>query len=132
MMLVRTYIANSAIHGLGVFAAESIMKNSEVWRFDIDLSVVIEPQTWDAFPLHIQDWLNHYTFCHPSEPENMVLEADNGRFMNHSYTPNLDFSSKLSSIALRDISIDEELTYNYADLDFDLDPVMVTQNRLME
>jgi SET domain-containing protein len=115
MMLVRTYIATSAIHGLGVFAAEPIKKNSIVWRFDTELSVVIEPETLNTFPLHIRDWLNHHSFCHPSEPKNLIVECDDGRFMNHFDKPNLDMSSILNGIALRDIGIDEELTYNYAD-----------------
>jgi SET domain-containing protein len=43
MLLVRTRLAPSAIHGLGVFAAEPIARGAEVWRFtpgfDLDLAL---------------------------------------------------------------------------------------------
>jgi SET domain-containing protein len=33
MLLVKTYLDKSAIHGLGVFAGEVIRKGAKVWRF---------------------------------------------------------------------------------------------------
>src|SRR6185312_11978 len=33
MLLVKTYLDKSAIHGLGVFAAERIRKETKIWRF---------------------------------------------------------------------------------------------------
>ena len=33
MLLVKTYLDRSPIHGLGVFAAEFIRKGTRVWRF---------------------------------------------------------------------------------------------------
>ena len=41
MLLVRTYLDRSALHGIGVFAAELISATTVVWRFtpgfDLDL-----------------------------------------------------------------------------------------------
>ncbi len=33
MLLVKTYLGKSRIHGLGVFAGQSIRKNAKIWRF---------------------------------------------------------------------------------------------------
>lgn len=114
MMLVRTYVAPSLIDGLGVFAGEPIKKGQAVWQFETELSVVVEPELWSTLPLHVLDFLNKYAFRHPEKPDCLVVEADDGRFMNHSDTPNVDLSSRLHGTALRDIAIDEEMTCNYA------------------
>ena len=34
MLLVKTYVAPSAVHGLGLFAAEPIARGACIWRFD--------------------------------------------------------------------------------------------------
>ena len=33
MLLVKTYLDKSRIHGLGVFAAQPICKGAKIWRF---------------------------------------------------------------------------------------------------
>ena len=33
MLLVKTYLDKSSIHGLGVFASQVIRKGTKVWRF---------------------------------------------------------------------------------------------------
>ena len=33
MLLVKTYLDRSPIHGLGVYAAERIRKGTKIWRF---------------------------------------------------------------------------------------------------
>lgn len=40
MLLVPTYVAPSAIQGLGVFAAEPVTEGAPIWRFEpgIDLT----------------------------------------------------------------------------------------------
>jgi uncharacterized protein len=116
MMLIATYVGPSAINGIGVFTKEPITKGQEVWHFETELSLVIEPEKLSALPSPVRKFVKKYAFRHPKSPENLILEADDGRFMNHSIKPNLDLSSKMKGIALRDIDIDEELTCNYADI----------------
>ncbi|TIP79437.1 MAG: SET domain-containing protein-lysine N-methyltransferase, partial [Mesorhizobium sp.] len=41
MLLIRTYIAASAIEGVGVFAAEPISKGASIWRLDPDFDRMI-------------------------------------------------------------------------------------------
>ena len=33
MLLVKTYLDKSKVHGLGVFAGQSIRKGAKIWRF---------------------------------------------------------------------------------------------------
>jgi SET domain-containing protein len=46
----------------------------------------------------------------------MALDGDDGRFMNHAGSPNLDFSVPGVATAARDIEAGEELTCDYDDL----------------
>src|SRR5258708_3685748 len=40
MMLVRTYLSNSSIEGIGVFAADPIRKGDLIWRLDPKFDVL--------------------------------------------------------------------------------------------
>jgi SET domain-containing protein len=46
-------------------------------------------------------------------PGVVVLDSDNGRFMNHSLAPNTDFRIFDKGFALFDIAQGEEITCNY-------------------
>ena len=50
----------------------------------------------------------------------LVLESDEGRFMNHSPSPNTDFAGMNEGYALVDIPAGTEITCNYAEFDDDL------------
>ena len=47
----------------------------------------------------------------------MIVDCDNGRFMNHSLTPNTDFRIFDKGYALVDIAQGDELTCNYHEFD---------------
>lgn len=114
MMTVRCHLGPSAIEGLGVFATEDIPAGTVVWRFDrrFDQSF---PRAWLAEqPPHIQEFLERYGYPDHQDPSLWVLDADEGRFMNHSDAPNLDFSDPENGVAARDIAAGEELTCDYA------------------
>jgi uncharacterized protein len=114
MMQVNTYVAASPIEGVGVFTAEPIVKGQIVWCFDPLFDRLIPVADYEhARPL-VKDFLDKYAYPSPDNPGYLVYETDNGRFMNHFTTPNLDFSDDVAK-ALRDIAAGEELTCNYAD-----------------
>lgn len=114
MMMIRCYLAPSAIEGLGVFAAETIRRGTVAWRFDPSFDQVFSKDILAAQPPHVQEFLERYSYMHHQDPDLLVLDADEGRFMNHSDEPNLDFSAPLVGVALRDIAVGEELTCDYA------------------
>ena len=113
-MTVRCYLAPSAIEGLGVFTANHISHGELVWKFDPEFDQVFSLDYIKRQPEHIREFLERYTYAHPSDPTRIVLDSDEGRFMNHADNPNTDFSDPEYGVALRDISVGEELTCDYS------------------
>jgi SET domain-containing protein len=113
MLLVNTYVAASRIEGVGVFAAAPIPAGARIWRLDPEFDRLIPIETYETSPPHLKALLDRYAYPSPDRPGFLVYEVDNGRFMNHSETPNTDFSPDDSGIALRDIAEGEELTCDY-------------------
>ncbi len=114
MMLVRSYLAPSSIEGLGVFASEPIRKGDVVWKFDRTFDQVLSLDQVNTAPAHMRDFIERYSYAFHDDPGFVVLDADDGRFMNHADAPNLDFRDPVQGVALRDIAADEELTCDYA------------------
>lgn len=113
MLLVSTYVAASEIEGVGVFAAAPIKKGTMIWRLEPDFDRLMPAGAYDALPEAMQELLDRYAYPSPDRPGYLVYEVDNGRFMNHSDTPNTDFSTHGGGWAARDIAAGEELTCNY-------------------
>ncbi|HMA89662.1 MAG TPA: SET domain-containing protein [Burkholderiales bacterium] len=120
MLLVRTRLAPSAIHGLGVFAAEPIARGAEVWRFAPGFDLDLDPKALEAVPAQVREWLLVYGYLDP-RLQRFILCCDDARFINHSATPNLrpDFAREPHGVdlALRDVAPGEELTVDYALVD---------------
>ena len=118
MMLVRTYLSNSAIEGVGIFAAEPIRAGDVIWRLEPNFDVLLTGQEIENWPTHMDDFLDRYCYLHRDIPNTWVLELDNGRFMNHSeLSPNTNFEEFYVGHATRDIAPGEEITCNYFDFD---------------
>lgn len=117
MMLVRTYLAPSPIDGIGVFAAEFIPGGTRIWELNPVFDVFIHKSQLAGLPPHMQEFVQTYSFPHLELPDTVVIDSDNGRFMNHSEMPNTDFTVFEAGFALRDIYRDEELTCNYCEFD---------------
>ena len=115
MLLVRTYVAQSAIEGVGVFAAEPIARGTPVWRLEPTLDRLIPVETWrNAAPV-LKELLDRYAYPSADHPGHIVYDFDNGRFMNHADQPNTDFSADVGGVAARDIVAGEELTCDYGE-----------------
>ncbi len=112
MLLVPTYVTMSGIHGLGVFADKDIKKGERVWTFDPRWDHFIEDSEFGRLSKVQQKFLKIYAYHNHHHGTGYILESDNGRFMNHTTEPNLDFA-KLDGFALRDIKKDEEMTCDY-------------------
>ncbi len=124
MMIVPTYVGPSEIEGVGIFAAAPIKAGDSIWileeRFDLLLPAT-ELTTLSAIQ---RQFIERYGYPHMTRPGIIVLEFDNGRFMNHSDAPNTDFRNAEIAWATRDIAEGEELTCNYAEFDpsFEMQP----------
>ncbi|WP_068469599.1 SET domain-containing protein [Candidatus Protochlamydia phocaeensis] len=126
MLLVKTSVKNSPIAGVGLFADQDIKQGDIVWHYTPETCMVFTQQQFEKL-LHsyhktekqvIQYYLTYSYY--QSRLNGLVFCLDNGRFVNHSETPNLagpsHFPSDISwqySVALRDIKKGEELTENY-------------------
>jgi hypothetical protein len=106
VLLIRTSLHPSPIHGVGVFTNKPIPKGQVVWVFDarIDLSVPLEEKP--NFPPAIQEFLYHLIYVEIMDGRKMmILCADNAKYMNHSNQPNqpnlLDTEDNLREYAAR-------------------------------
>ena len=117
MMLVPTYVAPSAIEGVGIFAAEPIAAGTPIWRLEPSLDRLIRERDLGGLCEVFRAFVERYSYPYPHDPEQLIVELDNGRFMNHSEAPNTIFSDPDAGFTLRAIAAGEELTCNYAEFD---------------
>jgi uncharacterized protein len=122
MLMVSTYLAPSAIEGLGVFAGEFIERRRLVWSLNPLFDIFIRKGEIEGLPRHMQDFINRYSWTYLKAPGGVFLESDYGKFMNHSLTPNTDFSVFDKGYALTDIAQGDEITCNYHECDDTFDP----------
>ena len=133
MMLVRTFVAQSDIQGLGVFSAEFVPAGRQLWVLNPKFDVFVYPNEISMLPAHMRDYVARYSYPHLEIPGFVIVDCDNGRFMNHSLTPNTDFRIFDKGYALVDIAQGEELTCNYHEFDpgftgfFDAPPAKIVE-----
>jgi SET domain-containing protein len=113
MLIVSSYVAPSAIEGLGVFAGEFIKRGRLMWSLNPKFDIFIHANEIEDFAPHVQDFIARYSYPHLEMPGVVIVDSDNGRFMNHSLSPNTDFRIFDKGYALVDIAQGEELTCNY-------------------
>lgn len=114
MLLIRTYVAPSSIHGNGVFTAEAIEAGAVVWRFDEKVDPVYPASAAETGSEPLRSLLKRHAYPHHALPDKIILDGDDCRYMNHSADPNVDFSRDPSQgFARRDIAAGTELTCDY-------------------
>jgi hypothetical protein len=114
MMMVRTELRVSAIHGIGVFLAEPVRRGQLIWRFDSRIDRIFSDSELSAMPGMMQDFLRTYSTLH-GDLRLWVLCGDNGRHFNHSDKPNtrslgIAFGD---DVAAEDLLAGTELTSDY-------------------
>lgn len=113
MLIVRTKLRQSGIHGLGVFADEPIKKGQKIWEMHEEWCSMFTKQEKARLPKIAQDFLDIYAYESSHYLGKIILGIDNDRFMNHSDAPNTDFSHPTDGFAIKDIAAGEEITCNY-------------------
>ena len=121
MMLIKTVRKSSEIHGIGLFAAESIPEGSPTWRFVPGVDQAIHPDLLERVPEASRGSFLTYAYL-DIRTGLYVLCADDARFMNHSDEPNVCGDYELDpvfgmDVAARDIEEGEELTCDYRTFD---------------
>ena len=65
MLRIKTYVAQSSIAGLGLFAAESVRKGSAVWVYDKLFDISFQ-RSWFELDMSIsetvREYINNYAY----------------------------------------------------------------------
>jgi len=109
MLLVKTYLDKSRIHGLGVFAGQSIRKGTKIWRFVVGFDRFYTRKRLAKLPKAARDYINLHGYQWKKE---ILLSMDYDTFMNHSENPNTHFHNGFV-IARSNIRKGEEITNDY-------------------
>jgi uncharacterized protein len=117
MLTVSTYVAPSAIDGIGVFAGEYIERGHLLWSLNTKFDIFVRREEILALAPHMQDFVARYSYPHLEVPGIVIVDSDNGRFMNHCLAPNTDFRIFDKGYALVDIAQGDEITCNYHEFD---------------
>ncbi|ESX80793.1 MULTISPECIES: SET domain-containing protein-lysine N-methyltransferase [unclassified Mesorhizobium] len=113
MLLVDVYLDKSPIQGIGVFAKNHIARGTLVWKLDPKYDRRIEVETYERETGPVKTYLDRYAYPDRRDPNYIVFEADDARYMNHADSPNCDVSQPEETYALRDIAPGEEMTCDY-------------------
>ena len=132
MLMVKTYLAASKIHGVGCYAAEQIPKDTTIWIFDSGIDTLHTEEQLAKLSLACQEQIRKYAYW-DVHYNAFVLCGDDSRFFNHSDTPSCldkqpDGSANVTSAA-RDIQIGEELTSDYSTFTTTVDFPIELENR---
>lgn len=132
MLLVKTKIKESQIAGYGLFADEFIPKDTIIWKLNELIDKVIPVSDLDKFTQLERDFLDMYAY---REGNNIILCSDNGRYFNHSATPNtIDLIDERGSLTIAkvDINIGEELVSDYSSFDADFHKIKKMKMMIMK
>lgn len=118
MNLVKTYIAQSGIQGIGLFAGEFIPKGKKIWELNL-LDICLLPDVWKYYLSDLAEdqvkYVKRYAYFNDGE---WIYCGDDAKFTNHSNIPNTSIT-KYEQYAITDIGEGEEITCNYHSLDKD-------------
>ena len=117
MLRVRTYIAPSAIQGIGLFAAGFIPKDTLIWKFYPGFDLLIDLRDLGEDDDLVRECVLRYGYKSTLEYPIYVVCGDDARFMNHSSTDPTAREDGWVTVAARDISADEEITCDYETFD---------------
>ena len=114
MLTVKTYLAPSSIHGIGLFATELIPANSVVWQYNEHIDNIYSVE----FFLNIcsnanQNTIQHLLNCSYKLSSRYFYVTDNARFINHSDIANIAFVDDYTEVTLQEIKPNEEILENY-------------------
>ena len=116
MLLIKTKIAVSSIHGIGLFADEFVPKGTVTWQFNPIIDVGFTDEEIAALPEVARKTFLHYTYF-DKDLQRHILCADDQRFINHSTSGWNIESTPHKDIAARDIAVGEELLCDYYKFD---------------
>lgn len=115
MLFVRARAGQSDIHGTGLIAKEFIGVGTRIWQYHSGFDIALTLAEFKKLSPTAQQQMLHYGWYDEDE-ERIFLPADDDRFTNHSLEPNTRWNGRFSE-AVKDIHPDEEITFDYNQLD---------------
>lgn len=117
MLLVKTKVKESNIHGLGLFADQFIPRGTEIWRFTPGFDLRFTREQILSFPEALQIYIYKYSW-RSKKSKLYCFSSDDGKFFNHSENPNVlseyqDNEEEVITVAIKDIQAGEEILDNY-------------------
>jgi len=111
VLLVRYYVSESPIHGLGLFLAEPVRARQLVWRYEPTFDTEIPERLLDYLLDPYVETVRHNAE-YLTERGVFRLGNDGDIFMNHSDQPTLiDMGDEM--FAAKDLGPGDELTCDY-------------------
>ncbi len=120
MLLVKSFLKFSEIHGVGCFTAEDIKAGQIVWKLDPILDTEFDETFLKNSHPAVIEFMNTYAYGQRNgSKKTFILCGDHARHMNHSDSPNLVEAGdgNAYNLAIRDIKAGEELTCDYLAFD---------------
>ena len=114
MLLIKTKLSHSSIHGIGLFADEDIPMGTPIWKYHPSTCNVLSPTSFyelcTSIPvIAIKNFIN-YSYI---RSDRIYYINDNTRFINHALDANIAFIDDFTEVATKDIAQGEELLENY-------------------
>jgi uncharacterized protein len=112
VLLVKTQIGLSDVHGIGLFAAQFIAKGTVTWRYHPDFDTSYEESDMLKMSDAAREQFLKYAY-YDKDLGMYILCSDDQRFINHdAASPNV-ISTPHQDVAARDILPGEELLCDY-------------------
>lgn len=116
MILIKTKVEPSKIHGIGLFADQFIPKGTITWKYHPKFDMAFtekDVQKMSEPARKIFIWYAYYNF----KQKKYILCFDDQRFINHSKKLANIESTPDKDTAIRDIKPNEELLCDYSKFD---------------
>ena len=114
MILVKTRIGKSMIHGIGLFADQFIPKGTKTWEYNSKFDSSFFEEDLKYMSDSAREQFLNYAFLDKKQKK-YILCFDDQRFINHSELKLNIQSYPYYDISIRDIERGEELLCNYND-----------------
>ncbi len=112
MFIIPVFVAPSPISGVGVFTRTNIEKGQLIWRFDERFDLIFTEEEWNTIPFDVRNELEIHAWRSVIDGP-IYYESTAGRFINHSRSPNTDFTREGLGFARERIPENTELTSDY-------------------
>ena len=106
MLLIKTKLGLSKIHGIGLFADNFIKKGTVIWKFNPLIDIYIPSETLRNLSRNSREQISNYIYMDKFHKKNLLC-GDDARFFNHSFTPNCDDSLDGLTIAKKILKVEK-------------------------